>query len=701
MTGMDAQEPDRRSGLRFGLLPKLLMLVLIPVLTLSAINLFGVRSSSRSIQQANAAASERAELGNRIADVSGQATRALLALTEATQALTDAQSDGLLRDGLDRARMVALRREVGLATRDFNGAMLAFSTVLAQQPGLTPDLQRASFYLSRTATELPRYMAFYLASNARTLRLMDEGDFSAAKANLLFEESALRMTVSDLLGRVSRVFTGAIEAQSAVALSNSRALGAEADVTVQEQMRAAIGMVLATGLLVLAACIAFTLLHLLRPLGRLRSAMSDISMGRTELQVPAVRRPDEIGAMARMLEVLRQGEIEKRQLARDAAERDRREREAEEKRAEEKRQSEAEQRRREAEAEAREREAEARRAAEKAEMEAAAEAERAARAAEQQRVVDSLARGLSGLAGGDLSCRITEAFGDDYDRLRKDFNAAGERLEALMREILQISNGVDHANAEIESAASELAARTERTAHRIGETSTWVDSITTLVRETAENAGNANALALETRNKTEESDRIVSRAVEVMKEIESSSQAIEKIIEVIDGIAFQTNLLALNAGVEAARAGESGRGFAVVAQEVRALAQRSKEAASEIGGLISTSVGQISDGVVHVDRVGAALGDMSQSVTRIATLVGDISTAASKQSEDIDGIGKVMSNIDSDTQENAAMFEETSAATAAMKSDTSALISAVGQFRITGGDGQQGGVERARGESAA
>ncbi|WP_010140953.1 methyl-accepting chemotaxis protein [Oceanicola sp. S124] len=683
MTGVVTTQPQ---GLRLGLLPKLLMLVLVPVLALSAIGLLSIRQGTRTLHQTNVLSSERAEEANQLAEVSGEATRALLLLIEATQALTDAQKDGLLQNRLDHAQMVELRRRLGEATRDFNGTMLAFSTLMASHHGLTPELERATLYLSRTATELPRYMAFYLASNARTLRLMEGADFQAARANLLFEESALRATVAELLGRVSHVYTGAVAGESALAMSKSKAFGAEADARASRALRRATLALLGTGMLVLAGCIAFTLLHLLRPLGRLRAAMGEISAGQTDVAVPAISRRDEIGGMARTLEILRLGQVERQRMAEEVAARDQRERDAEMQRAEEKRLAAEAQRQRDAEAAERDRAAEARRAAEKAEMEAAAEAERAARALEQQRVVDSLARGLSGLANGDLTCRITEVFEGDYDRLRRDFNAAVERLEALMREILGISSGVDHANAEIESAATELAARTERTAHRIGETSTWIDSITKLVRETAENASNANALALETRGQTEASDRIVARAVEVMRDIEGSSQAIEKIIGVIDGIAFQTNLLALNAGVEAARAGESGRGFAVVAQEVRALAQRSKEAASEIGGLIATSVGQIADGVVHVDRVGSALGEMSQSVTQIASLVGEISGAALKQSEDIDGIGKVMSNIDADTQENAAMFEETSAATAAMKGDTSALISAVGQFRISGAE---------------
>ncbi|MBR9765352.1 MAG: HAMP domain-containing protein [Rhodobacteraceae bacterium] len=681
MIGKDSTKPR---GLRLGLLPKLLVLVLVPVLALSLIGLLAIQQATRALHETNLQSSSRAQGANRLADVSGEATRSLLALIEATQALTDAQKNGLLQNHLDHDRMVELRQAVGAATRDFNTDMLAFSTLLARKEGLSPDLDRATLYLSRTATELPRYMTFYLASNARSLRLMAGADFQAARANLLFEEGALRNTVGDLLRRISEVYTNAVAEEARLALEESRTFGEATDRRAGEALREAVMAVLVTGALVLAGCIAFTMLHLLRPLARLRAAMGRISAGETDVDVPAIHRKDEIGGMARTLEILRQGQIEKQRMTEEAAERDRRDREAAARHAEERRLAEEAQRRQEEDAAAREREAEARRAAEKAEMEAAAEAERAARAAEQQRVVDSLARGLSGLASGDLTCRITEAFEGDYDRLRSDFNAAVERLESLMREILSISSGVDHANAEIESAASELATRTERTAHRIGETSTWVDSITKLVRETAANASNANALALETRTQTEESDRIVGRAVEVMREIESSSQAIEKIIEVIDGIAFQTNLLALNAGVEAARAGDSGRGFAVVAQEVRALAQRSKEAASEIGALIATSVSQIADGVVHVDRVGSALGDMSQSVTQIAALVGEISGAASKQSEDIDGIGKVMNNIDADTQENAAMFEETSAATAAMKGDTSALISAVGQFRISG-----------------
>ncbi len=311
----------------------------------------------------------------------------------------------------------------------------------------------------------------------------------------------------------------------------------------------------------------------------------------------------------------------------------------------------------------------------------AAEEERAARAAEQAEVVTSLASGLKQLSEGNLTTRINNAFAKDYEQLRADFNEAMSRLQDAMKTIVVNAGGIRSGAGEISQAADDLSRRTEQQAASLEETAAALDEITATVRKTADGAKQANGVVVATRADAETSGQVVRETVGAMAEIEKSSKQISQIIGVIDEIAFQTNLLALNAGVEAARAGEAGRGFAVVASEVRALAQRSSEAAKEIKGLISASTQHVETGVELVGEAGKALQVIVGKVTEISGLVSEIAASAQEQSTALVQVNTAINQMDQVTQQNAAMVEESTAASHALTQEADELMHLISRFQ--------------------
>jgi methyl-accepting chemotaxis protein len=300
---------------------------------------------------------------------------------------------------------------------------------------------------------------------------------------------------------------------------------------------------------------------------------------------------------------------------------------------------------------------------------------------EQDGVVDALRKGLEALAEGDLTTRIDEAFTEDYEQLRNDFNIAADKLLEAMRGVIENADLITGEASEISSAADDLSARTEKQAATLEETASALDELTSSVRSAADGASHANEIVGKARENAEASGEVVREAVGAMGEIESSSTQISKITGVIDDIAFQTNLLALNAGVEAARAGEAGRGFAVVASEVRALAQRSSDAAREINELISASGGQVKRGVSLVGQAGEALKGIVESVSEISRHVSEIAVSSREQSSGLAEINAAVNQLDQVTQQNAAMFEETTAASHALTREAETLARTMGRFR--------------------
>ncbi|HYD87054.1 MAG TPA: methyl-accepting chemotaxis protein [Vitreimonas sp.] len=380
------------------------------------------------------------------------------------------------------------------------------------------------------------------------------------------------------------------------------------------------------------------------PVTAMTDAMRRLAAGDKTIVVPAIGRKDEVGEMAGAVQVFKDAAIA---LDRAAAEKARMEEEA---------------------------------AAERARNDAArSEAEK-----EQNEVVGALADALDGVAKGDLTRQVTTRFAGRYEKLREDFNAAIRQLHEAMSLVAQSTHSITAGSSEINQAAGELSRRTETQAASLEETAAALDEITAAVSKTATGASHANTTVTQARTEAQRGGETVAEAVKAMTEIEQSSQQIAQIIGVIDEIAFQTNLLALNAGVEAARAGEAGRGFAVVASEVRALAQRCADAAKEIKALISASGEHVQAGVERIHHAGEAIGGIVAKIAEISTLVGEIAASAKEQSVGLGEVNTAINQMDQVTQQNAAMVEETTAASRVLADGARDLGRLVGQFKIAG-----------------
>ncbi|WP_339114787.1 methyl-accepting chemotaxis protein [Thioclava sp. GXIMD2076] len=421
---------------------------------------------------------------------------------------------------------------------------------------------------------------------------------------------------------------------------------------------------------------------IVRQITNIKGRMESMGAGDTETPVPYTNGKSEIGAMARAIEGFRVALIEKAELDRLQADA-----EVERFRAEEEamhKQAELREMQVVAEREAREKEDRLREEAEATRQ--AAEDERKRQMEEQARVVRELGQALSGMSRGDLTVVLRETFPDSYEGLRRDFNAAIENMAQMAGAIRASAFRLEAETMQIDQASSELGRRTETQAASLEETAAAMNQMSSSVSNALENARNASAAVGRTLQTASDGQHVVQDTVSAMAEIEKSSEQINRITSVIDDIAFQTNLLALNAGVEAARAGEAGRGFAVVASEVRALAQRSSEAARDISQLLSTSEVQVRSGVEQTNRSSQALSQIEALIREVDGMVRSIEAGASEQAAGVAEITNAINQLDQVTQQNAAMFEQNSAAVQAMSSETVALKQEVSVFRLEGDD---------------
>jgi methyl-accepting chemotaxis protein len=408
--------------------------------------------------------------------------------------------------------------------------------------------------------------------------------------------------------------------------------------------------------LLLGALMAFLFTRsIARPIIQVTKTMHALAVGDLAVAPAHATDRNEIGEMARAVVVFRDAAIEKGRL-----------------------ESEAERHRARAE-------------------EARVENERAQRDAidhERAIVASSVGSGLSRLAAKDLRFRMSPDIPEAYRKLQADFNAAIAQLETAMAAVAARGGAIHVGTVQIASATDDLSRRTEQQASSLEEAAATLEEVTTMVRRTAQSTDHARAVAGAAQSDAEKSGDVIRRAVEAMGAIEKSSQQITQIIGVIDEIAFQTNLLALNAGVEAARAGDAGRGFAVVASEVRALAQRSANAAKEIKTLISTSSEQVSQGVKLVAETGRSLQRIVGQVTEINGVVGEIAAGAKEQAVAVESVNNTIGEMDKTTQQNAAMAEESTAASHTLSEEAQRLSALIAEFEVarsTKDDGARGG----------
>ena len=440
------------------------------------------------------------------------------------------------------------------------------------------------------------------------------------------------------------------EQQVDQAIKEMRALnlaGADAAVadssTTHDQIRMIEMAVIAVAALIVLGAIFYAIRGIARPIQIITRSMAGLANGDTATAIPYGVRKDEIGEMARAVEVFREAAISNLQLEEDAK------------------------------VQRSQAEAERRRVTEDAE------------AAAQIRLKEAtagLATGLRRLAAGDLAFQLNEPFAPDFEQLRHDLNQAVAQLADTLAAVSSSSGSIDSGAREVSQSADDLSRRTEQQAASLEETAAALDQITVNVGSSSKRTNEARAIASQANESAHKSGAIVSGAIDAMGRIEHSSSQISNIIGVIDEIAFQTNLLALNAGVEAARAGDAGKGFAVVAQEVRELAQRSANAAKEIKDLIRNSAVEVQSGVKLVRETGEALRTIEGFIVTINQHMDAIAVSAQEQSAGLSEVNTAVNQMDQVTQQNAAMVEEANAASATLAQEAGRLRELIARFTL-------------------
>ncbi|MCZ8179253.1 MAG: HAMP domain-containing methyl-accepting chemotaxis protein [Rhizobium sp.] len=547
------------------------------------------------------------------------------------------------------SRMVIAREVKG----NFNLMRLAYARLLmASTPGeIEAEIKSIKDMADTVRKSMADYEAGVRTEAGRQLITALKPEFDAY--TVLGEELTVIKQDGQTLVATS-LFKGKMKAQSekvnaivdelvAKVIENANKAVAESGAIYQVNRLTTLGIAAVTLLIALGG-IAYAILGVTRPIARISGSMRNLASGDLESHIPFEGRADEVGEMAAAVEVFRQAGIANKEL----------ERQAEEARIREGHQD-AETRRRSAE-----------------------EAEKLRFA------TTTLGSGLKRLAEGDVSFQLNEPFAAEYESLRQDFNASLKQLGTTLSAVMNSVESIDNGTREISSGANDLSKRTEQQAASLEETAAALDEITANVSTSSKRTEEARTVAILANQNAAKSSEVVSDAVDAMRRIEESSQQISNIIGVIDEIAFQTNLLALNAGVEAARAGEAGKGFAVVAQEVRELAQRSASAAKEIKGLIQNSSTEVESGVKLVRDTGVALKAIGDYVSQINQLMDAIATSAREQSTGLAEVNTAVNQMDQTTQQNAAMVEQSTAASAALAQEALRLRSLVSQFTLSG-----------------
>lgn len=506
---------------------------------------------------------------------------------------------------------------------------------------VTPSAENRARVIEAIETLRSRPRGVFGSSNGHTAVMATLDAYEAtfedfATTSQRYEQ--LGAEVSDSFEAVEPIFAR-IRAEIEKVSNDAGAARVEATASIARMVMLAVGgvllAVLASGFLVWRSVAL--------PISRTAHSMRALASGELDVEIPGLGRRDEIGEIADAFQLFRENTIRKVSEERDAEE------------------------------------ARQRQSREREELERA-EKERQAR--ELQHAVDLLADGLSRLADGDVAQRIEVPFTPSMEKLRADFNNSVAKLQEALQTVGENASAIHAGSSEIRNASDDLSKRTEQQAASVEETAAALEQLVTTVRDSSRRAEEAGVLVARTRAGAERSGAIVQDAVAAMDRIETSSAQIGTINGVIDEIAFQINLLALNAGIEAARAGEAGRGFAVVAQEVRDLAQRAANAAKEINTLITTSGEHVRSGVGLVGEAGEALRTIVAEVQEISTNVVAIVEASREQATGLNEINIAVNRIDQGTQQNAAMVEQSTAASHKLAGEAAALNALLAQFKL-------------------
>jgi methyl-accepting chemotaxis protein len=511
-----------------------------------------------------------------------------------------------------------------VAQEDYQQSTKRFFELINDSRGLLPS-------------EASSFAAF--ETDAKEVFSITDKAIEAGAANRDTEAKQLLAQADEKVAVALPKMRGWINAYSRSIADKTAALGVETRNTIFYSLLV-VGSVFAVGIVLTLVLISHGITG---PIAALRERMLSLAGGQSEASVHGTDRRDEVGEMAKAVAVFRDNAIERLRLEHEADNN--------------------------------------RSLSDKERLER--EAQKAREAADTQFAVDGLATGLEELSQGNVAYRITTPFVTQLDRLRENFNASLEKLEDTLLQVGQNAHGIDAGANEIRVAADDLSKRTEQQAASVEETAAALEEITTAVKDSARRAEEAGALVGRARQGAEQSGEVVRNAVAAMQAIERSSMEISNIIGVIDEIAFQTNLLALNAGVEAARAGEAGKGFAVVAQEVRELAQRSALAAKEIKTLIRGSGDHVQAGVDLVGEAGRSLENISSEVQEINRHVSAIVEASREQSIGLQEINTAVNAMDQGTQQNAAMVEQSTAASHSLAKEAASLTAQLSQFNLT------------------
>jgi methyl-accepting chemotaxis protein len=527
-------------------------------------------------------------------------------------------------------------------------------------------------------------------SNALAERLIGKGQMTAGEelkeATAAYAEGLVKvMTIigrisTEMAGRMSQAAVGGIERANALADTRSKELDQD-ETSMHDNIAATLTTIsVLAPIALLAALIAAFMIgrSIRRPIVDLTETMGVLSTGDYSAVVIGLGRGDEIGRMAKAVQVFKENGQENERLRQQV----------------------------EVEREQRERD----RAAQEAELDrsvgmvvqaaVAGDLTRRIDTASLQGVmrklgdginslvgsvgtaIDEVGRVLAAMAGGDLTRRVEGHYDGVFGELKDNVNTTNEKLAGTVTGIAEAASAVNEASSEISTGSQDLASRTESQAASIEETAASMHEITTTVKQNADNAQAANQLAVAARDTAEKGGSVVANAVTAVTQIEASAQKISDIVGLIDEIAFQTNLLALNASVEAARAGESGKGFAVVAQEVRALAQRSANASKDIKALITESNAQVKTGASLVNQTGGSLTEIVGAIKKVADIVAEIAAASREQATGLEQINTAVGSMDEMTQRNGALVEETSASAQALSGQAKELTRLVGFFRV-------------------